>query len=67
MTKIDRYRYEIDSVNAIRVWDDKNPNENDAPFLYQPDKPDATPWANAAEAEAWIVELINDWLTPVIE
>jgi hypothetical protein len=53
-----RYRYEIDAQNAIRVWDNENPNENDAPFFLQPDWPDATPWADKAEAQAWAEQLI---------
>ena len=38
-----RYRFEIDTDNAIRIWDNENPNENDAPFMLQPDWPDVTP------------------------
>lgn len=64
MTKIDRYRYEIDENNAVRIWDDENPNENDAPFLYQPDLPDGTPWSSAEEADAWAKEFINSLLNP---
>lgn len=58
-----RYRYEVDAQKAIRVWDDENPNENDAPFFFQPDWPDATPWASKAEAKAWaelFIESLED-------
>jgi len=48
-----RYRFEIDTDNAIRVWDNETPNENDAPFMFQPDWPDVTPWADAAQATDW--------------
>lgn len=59
-----RYRYEIDEHNAIRIWDDENPNENSAPFLYQPDHPDGRPWENRAEAIAWVDAFIADLLAP---
>jgi hypothetical protein len=55
-----RYRYEIDNNKAVRIWDNENPNENDAPFFFQPDQPDGTPWADKAEAEAWAVAFIAD-------
>lgn len=62
-----RYRYEIDDANAVRIWDDENPNENGAPFFYQPDRPDRTPWANRAEAKAWVDEFIAFLLRPAPE
>lgn len=43
------YRYEIDEANAIRVYAD----DADVPFLFQPDYPNGTPWADRADAEAW--------------
>ena len=64
MTKIDRFRYEIDELNAVRIWNDDNPYEDDAPFFYQPNKPDGNPWIDKAEAEAWVVDLINGLLNP---
>lgn len=48
-----RFTYEIDTNNAIKMWDSENPNENDAPFLFQPDWPNGTPWANKKQADAW--------------
>lgn len=43
-------RYEIEEgTNAVRVFYP----DSDAPSLFQPDWPDTTPWADAAEAEAW--------------
>jgi hypothetical protein len=53
-----RYRYEIDESNAIRIWDTENPNESGAPFLYQPELPDETPWNSREEAEQWAVDFI---------
>lgn len=49
----ERYRYEIDNDNAIRMWDSEFPNEDDAPFLYQPHWPNGTPWADAEDAKNW--------------
>lgn len=60
-----RYRYEIDDANAVRVWDDENPNENEAPFFYQPDYPDGRPWVDRAEAQAWVDAFIASLLAPV--
>jgi len=48
-----RYRYEVDSENALRFWDDENPNENDAPFFFQPDYPNGEPWGTKKAAEDW--------------
>lgn len=58
-----RYRFEIDSNNAISVWDEENPNELGAPFLFQPSWPAGEKWAGIEEATAWaelfIESLIN--------
>lgn len=54
-----RYRYEIDENNAIRAWDDGNPDELGRPFLLQPEWPNGTPWATRAEAEFWAEALIK--------
>lgn len=59
MIKKDRYTYDIDDNNAIRVWDDENPNEKNAPFLYQPDRVDGTPWGSRAEAEEWTLKIVD--------
>lgn len=59
-----RYRYEIDSQNIVRVWDDENPNENNAPFFYQPNRPDGLPWTDRADAQAWVDAFIVMLLTP---
>ena len=64
---IDKYKYEIDENNVVRIWDLTAPNGNDAPFFYQPDHPDGTPWENKEAAEKWVVEIINEWLTPPVE
>ncbi len=58
-----RYRYEVDADNAIRAWDDGNPNENGEPFLFQPDWPDGTPWSSKEEATTWaeaFVKMMED-------
>ena len=64
---IDKYKYEIDENNAVRIWDLTNPYENDAPFFYQPDYPDGTAWENKEAAEKWVVDIINEWLKPPAE
>jgi hypothetical protein len=64
MIKINKFRYEIDELNAVRIWNDENLNEDNAPFFYQPNKPDGTPWVDKAEVETWTVDLINGLLNP---
>lgn len=59
-----RYRYEIDEHNAVRVWDDGNPNENGAPFQLQDIHPDGRPWVSRAEAQAWLDAFIAELLAP---
>ena len=54
-----RYRFQIDKNKAVRIWDNENPNENDAPFMFQPDYPDLTPWASKADATNWVNVFIN--------
>jgi hypothetical protein len=48
------YRYEIDENNAVRVWHD----EQEAPFLYQPDYPNGDAWT-AEQAEVWVETFIT--------
>lgn len=43
-------RYEINELNEIRVYQD----DATVPFLFQPDYPDTTPFADRAEAEEWV-------------
>jgi len=62
-----RYRFEIDTDNAIRIWDNETPNEGDAPFMFQPDFPDATPWADAAQATDWAEVFIVSLENPLSE
>ena len=62
-----RYRYEIDNANAVRVWDENNPTETGAPFQLQDVHPDARPWADRAEAQAWVDAFIADLLAPAPE
>ena len=60
MKNIENYRYHINENNVVEMWNNNNPNENNEPFLYQPDKPDGTPWASYEEAENWCIEKINE-------
>ena len=62
-----RYSFEVDTHNAIRVWDNENPNDSGAPFMFQPDWPDSTPWANAAQATEWAQLLIASLVDPESE
>lgn len=62
-----QYRFEVDTNNAIRIWDNETPNENDAPFMFQPDWPSATPWADAAEATDWAEVFIASLVDPLSE
>ena len=62
-----RYRFKIDTENTIRIWDNENPNENDAPFLLQPDWPDVTPCSDAAEAKNWAEVFIASLVNPESE
>lgn len=62
-----RYRYEIDEANAVRIWNEENPTSTGAPFFYQPDHPDARPWVDRAEAQAWVDAFIADLLAPAPE
>lgn len=57
------YRYEINSLNEVRVW---NVGE-EAPFALQPDWPDGTPWASAEEATAWAELYIESLEDPTSE
>ena len=59
-----RYRYEIDDANAVRVWDDENPNETGAPFQLQDVHPDGRPWVDRAEAQAWVEGFIAHIVAP---
>jgi hypothetical protein len=65
--QIDKYVYEIDETNTIRVWNEEVPDELGRPFLLQPDYPDGRPWESRDAAEAWIVNLINEWLNPPVD
>jgi hypothetical protein len=62
-----RYEYKINEVNAISVWDTENPNENGAPFLFQPDWPNTTPWASKEQAEEWVGVFIESLENPESE
>ena len=62
-----RYKYEIDESNAIRVWDNEIPNELGAPFLFQPHHPNGHDWENKEDAESWVVGYIEDLSRPIPE
>ena len=62
-----RYSYEINEKVEVRIWDDENPNENGAPFQLQDVHPDGRPWADRAEAQAWVDAFIADLLAPAPE
>jgi hypothetical protein len=64
MTTIEKYSYEIDESNAVKIWDLENPNENNAPFCFQPDNPDGTPWENKNAAKVWAENTIDKLLNP---
>jgi hypothetical protein len=61
------FRFEIDKKNAIRIWDDSNPNENDAPFFLQPTWPNGTEWASKGEAEEWALTFLESLENPESE
>jgi len=60
------YRYEIDSQNTVRIWDDANPTVTGAPFFLQDVHPDGRAWADREEAQAWVDEFIIELTTPPI-
>lgn len=63
MTTIENFKFAVSDDLCIRVWDLNNPNENDAPFFYQPNKPDCTPWESKEQATEWITNIINnEWI-----
>jgi hypothetical protein len=67
VTIIGKYKYEIDAQNAVRIWDMENVYEDNAPFFFQPDHPDTTPWESREAAETWVTDIINEWLKPAPE
>lgn len=64
---IQNYRYTINDINEIRMWVSDQDITSDAPFFYQPDHPDARPWVDTAEAQAWVENRIAELLAPPIE
>jgi len=62
-----RYTFTVDNQKIIRIWDTQNPNENDAPFILQPDWPDLTPWASKAQAKNWAEVFISSLVDPESE
>lgn len=61
MKNIENFKYEVDENNAVRIWNEDVPNEDDAPFFLQPSFPDGTAWT-AEQAEEWAINFINTLL-----
>lgn len=66
MTVIGRYKYEVNEVNEVFMWDLENPNEEDKPFFFQPHHPDGVKWENKEAAELWASEFIFNLLNPPV-
>ncbi len=64
MKQIEQFKYEVDELLNLRIWDTNDKNSEGAPFIYQPNRPDGINWESAEEAESWAVEFINDRLNP---
>jgi len=64
VTVIGRYKYEVNEVNEVFMWDLENPNEEDKPFFFQPQHPDGVAWENKEAAESWASEFILNLLNP---
>lgn len=62
-----RYIYEINDNLELRVWDTENPNENGAPFLFQPDWPNGTTWESREQVEAWANIYVEELSNPQSE
>jgi hypothetical protein len=60
MANVENFRYEIDELNAVRIWDDNVSNNGNHPMIFQPDYPDGKPFEDAAAAEAWVVSYLTD-------
>ena len=66
MPQIDKFVYEVDDQNAVRIWGSAEVHEsNGAPEIFQPDYPDATPFESAEAADTWAKEYIG-WLVDPI-
>lgn len=61
MKNIENFKYEVDELNTVRIWNEDIPNEDDAPFILQPSFPDGTEWT-AEQAEEWAINFINNIL-----
>lgn len=66
-SSMSRYIYEIDEKNAVRIWDTEIPNENNKPFLFQPNWPDTTFWSSSEEAIGWAELFIESLENPESE
>jgi len=59
MKIIDKYVYEIDEANAVRVWEKDKHDNNEPPFIFQPTHPDNTEFTSIEDAETWAEDYIN--------
>jgi len=62
-----RYSFKIDANNAVRIWDNLTIGDEGAPFMFQPDWPDVTPWADAVQATNWAEVFIASLVDPESE
>ena len=55
-----RYKYTVDKTApyAVRIWDLEVPNDEGAPFIYQPHD-GANDWASADAATAWAISEVK--------
>ena len=51
-----RYVVYINDSGVVKMWDNENPNENNAPFCLQDVHPDGRPWTDKAESEKWVTD-----------
>ena len=58
------YRYEVDENNAVKIYDIDNPNENGAPFFFQPDYPNYDPFKDREDAIKWAEDKMAELLDP---
>lgn len=61
-----KYRYEINSLNELRIWDQEVVDPNGYPIALQPDYPDTSPWTRE-QAEEWAADWIEMMTNPEFE
>lgn len=50
------YSYEVNSINEVRIWVNKEVNPD--ALIFQPFNPAGTAWQNPEEAQAWAEQMI---------